>query len=352
MVKRNVQYMAIAERLHTQIKSKKLKTGTPVKSFREIAEEYGVSVKTARSAVLELVKDDILYLEQGRGTFVKDYSGQERELKIGCTVSAFTGESRDGVTKMLIKDGQSAIDYLTGHNCSVRHIPNIVVKDSHELAKYIDGLDGFLICAIHVNLSECYSLYKLKIPAVIFHSETQWNLPFNQIVPDHHIAMREMFEHIKPGQYDHIIVLHQYYKNHMSRRSAFIECAEGAGISKDQLDLREIDEEYAYSEGLKVAATPGRKFIFSVSNRLTGPFHSAMKDQGLTAGSDYDLVTYDNPLETGHIELSNLTYIDYSHKTISATAAKLLITEIRKKTNFTHIIRIPSKLVIKKSAFA
>lgn len=352
MVKRNVQYMAIAERLHDQIKSKKLKSGTPVKSFREIAEEYGVSVKTARSAVLELVKDDILYLEQGRGTFVKHYSGQERELKIGCTVSSFVGEERDGVTNMLIKDGQNTIDYLKSHNCSVRHIPNIVVKDSFELAKYIDGLDGLLICAIHVNLSECQSLCKLKIPAVIFHSESQWNLPFNQIVPDHHIAMREMFEHIKPGQYDHIILLHHYYKNHLSRRDAFAECAVEAGIPEQQLDFRQIEEEYAYSEGLKTAALPGRKFIFSVSNRITAPFYNAMKDQGLTAGHDYDLVTYDNPLESGNLELANVTYIDYSHKNSSIAASKLLINEIRKKTNFIHIIKLPTQLVIKDSAFA
>src|SRR5690606_8742797 len=64
-------YIQIAENLKDNIRIGKWKEGEKIPSEKELCEIYNVSRITVRNAIDELVKENYLYRERGRGTFVK-----------------------------------------------------------------------------------------------------------------------------------------------------------------------------------------------------------------------------------------------------------------------------------------
>ena len=354
-IKRKVQYIYVADKIRTWVKSQKLKPDTPVMSCRDIAQKYDVSIKTARNAVTQLVDEGVLYLVQGSGTFVKNYLGKERELNIGCAISYSKQHSEnEELSTKLRQYSDVALDFLSKHNCNIQHIPNIVIHNNDELKKYIDGLDGLLISAMDVDLAECNELYKLNIPIVIFQAEHEHDLPFSQVVPDHFIAMRKLFELARPEMYSKLIVVYQDYSNLIARRDAFVKCALNAGFSEEQIDFCEAVEGESYSIGMKIADIPGSKLIFSTSAMLTMPVYNALCNNKLIPGQDFELIGYDDleNIEAHSGSTSQITAIDYSRKMASLTAAELLIEEIRKKRNFKMVVKLPTELIIRESALS
>jgi GntR family transcriptional regulator len=64
------RYYQLKEILREQIRDGLWGPGTPIPSERELCAQYGLSRMTARQAVVDLVRDGLLYRVQGKGTFV------------------------------------------------------------------------------------------------------------------------------------------------------------------------------------------------------------------------------------------------------------------------------------------
>jgi len=65
-------YQQIIDGLKREVSEGRLAPGTPLPSFRGLAEELMVSVITVKRAYEELERDGIIYRRQGLGTFVSD----------------------------------------------------------------------------------------------------------------------------------------------------------------------------------------------------------------------------------------------------------------------------------------
>ena len=65
-------YQQIVDGLKREISEGRLAPGTPLPSFRGLAEDLLVSVITVKRAYEELEREGILYRRQGLGTFVAD----------------------------------------------------------------------------------------------------------------------------------------------------------------------------------------------------------------------------------------------------------------------------------------
>jgi len=70
-------YEQIVERLKREIGEGRLQPGTPLPSFRALAEDLLVSVITVKRAYEELEREGIIYRRQGLGTFVAE-QGRDR----------------------------------------------------------------------------------------------------------------------------------------------------------------------------------------------------------------------------------------------------------------------------------
>lgn len=75
-------YQQIVDGLKKEVSEGRLAPGTPLPSFRGLAEELLVSVITVKRAYEELERDGIIYRRQGLGTFVSDAAhDRSREVK-------------------------------------------------------------------------------------------------------------------------------------------------------------------------------------------------------------------------------------------------------------------------------
>ena len=75
-------YQQIVDGLKREISEGRLVPGTPLPSFRALAEELLVSVITVKRAYEELEREGIIYRRQGLGTFVADAADdRSREVK-------------------------------------------------------------------------------------------------------------------------------------------------------------------------------------------------------------------------------------------------------------------------------
>src|SRR6186997_614491 len=74
-------YQQIIDGLKRDISEGRLPAGSPLPSFRQLAEELMVSLITVKRAYEELEREGIIYRRQGLGTFVAE-NGDDRSRKV------------------------------------------------------------------------------------------------------------------------------------------------------------------------------------------------------------------------------------------------------------------------------
>src|SRR3954470_5170117 len=76
-------YQQIVDGLKREVSEGRLRPGTPLPSFRQLAEDLLVSVITVKRAYEELEREGIIFRRQGLGTFVsKGAPDRSREAKV------------------------------------------------------------------------------------------------------------------------------------------------------------------------------------------------------------------------------------------------------------------------------
>lgn len=77
-------YQQIVDCLKREVSEGRLRPGTALPSFRQLAEDLLVSVITVKRAYEELEREGIIFRRQGLGTFVAEQGlNRSREAKIG-----------------------------------------------------------------------------------------------------------------------------------------------------------------------------------------------------------------------------------------------------------------------------
>jgi GntR family transcriptional regulator len=76
-------YQQIVDRLKREVSEGRLKPGSALPSFRQLAQDLLVSVITVKRAYEELERDGIIFRRQGLGTFVAEQGhDRSRETKL------------------------------------------------------------------------------------------------------------------------------------------------------------------------------------------------------------------------------------------------------------------------------
>ena len=113
-------YQQIVEGLTREVSEGRLPAGSPLPSFRSLAEDLMVSLITVKRAYEELERDGIIYRRQGLGTFVSDAAvDRSREAK--------TGRARDLLREALREATEAG---LTGKD--VVHLLQTMVHEERE----------------------------------------------------------------------------------------------------------------------------------------------------------------------------------------------------------------------------
>lgn len=134
-VKRHIpMYKQIANNIRVKIIKGVYKPDTKLHTEDEIAEEFGVSRMTARSATSELVEENLVYRVHGRGTFVK-------HNKIERSLNKITGFYEDMTSIGLTPTSKiiSSIERLpTKHECMSLNIQKNAKVLEVKRIRYVD----------------------------------------------------------------------------------------------------------------------------------------------------------------------------------------------------------------------
>jgi GntR family transcriptional regulator len=91
-------YQQIVDGLKREISEGRLAPGTPLPSFRGLAEELLVSVITVKRAYEELEREGLIYRRQGLGTFVSEIArDRSREVKADRARELVRDAVREGI---------------------------------------------------------------------------------------------------------------------------------------------------------------------------------------------------------------------------------------------------------------
>jgi GntR family transcriptional regulator len=89
-------YQQIVDRVRREVSEGRLKPGTALPSFRQLAEDLLVSVITVKRAYEELEREGIIFRRQGLGTFVAELGhDRSRDAKLNTAQELFHAAARE-----------------------------------------------------------------------------------------------------------------------------------------------------------------------------------------------------------------------------------------------------------------
>ena len=349
----------IRSALEDMILSGSFRSGDQLASNAELAERFGVSTLTADRAVRLLVNKGLVYRKHGVGTFVasQDTRGQKKKYRIAVADKKFPTtpmwESSMGIRTRI------SIQHLYMKQCDVKLIDYPTFCDPDLLADAIDGVDGLLITSGFIDPLTVANLNKLEIPVVITHLEEELDLPFHQIMFDNSRGIREAVKKMIQQNPSEILIVYENHPNGILRKEAFEKTVIENGYPVKQIHFCCVETDAlsnaipSYRLGLKLCSKIEGKFLFSTSDVVSFSLLEAFSENGLEAGKDFQLLSYDNLEDYGCLPYKEpcLTTIDAPKARLAERSSDLLLEQIGKPLDETVIVRIPTRLVVRKTAF-
>ena len=349
----------IRSALEDMILSGSFRSGDQLASNAELAEKFGVSTLTADRAVRLLVDKGLVYRKHGVGTFVasQEVRGQKKKYQVAVADKKFPTtpmwESSMGIRSRI------SIQHFYMKQCDVKLIDYPTLCDPDLFAGAMEGVDGLLITSGFVDPFTVEILKKLEIPIVITHLEEELDLPFHQIMFDNNRGIREAVEKILQQNFPEILVVYENHPNGILRKEAFEKAVISSGFPEKRIKFCCVETDAltnaipSYRLGLRLCSEIKEKFLFSTSDVVSFSLLEAFREEGLEAGKDFQLLSYDNLEDYGCLPYKEpcLTTIDAPKSRLAERSADLLLEQIEKGTDETVVVRIPTRLVVRKTAF-
>lgn len=352
-VVRKMKCRDIAEYFRRKIRSQHLKPGTLLLSAPQITRKFNCCLATANHALDLLEEEELIIREKGRGNFVRENLVHGRKLILG--LADELNQETDPYRKILLEVfPENVLRYLRKHSCNYRLIPYLMFKEKDR-----DGfkeLDGLLISLSYLDSCSISFLRSLDIPIVIYRGEYEMDLPYPQIVPNFQPAAEQLFQLARSENFREILIIHAEHRNGMARCAAFLKEAEKNGYPKEKVRSVICDSDDAGNIDKNELKNIAGKLIISCSDLITYDLIQALNEFGFHCGADYQIVGVDNLEEALNIPAGRcprVTAIDYSRIDAARTAAGLLISlAARKKMGCYQIIKFPTRLTLRDSAFS
>ena len=336
-----------------------LRSGEMLASNTELAARFGVSTLTADRAVRHLVKEGLVYRKQGVGTFITAQKHQriKKSIRIGVADSEFPStplwDSAMGIRTRI------SFQYFYKNQCEAKLIDYVTVCDSDKLADAVHDLDGLLVSAQFLDNVTISNLQRLSIPIVVTNLEEIADLPFHEVVLDNRSGLREAAKKMMECPPEEVLIVYESHENGQNRKKIFENSICSLGYPEERIKSYRVETDAlnngvpSYRLGLQLCSEIKGKFLFSTSDVVSLSMLEAFREKGLNVGKDFQLLSYDNLEDYGSLSLNEpfLTTIDAPKVRWAERSAELLLEQIGKPQNETTIIRIPTKLVIRKTAF-
>ncbi len=340
----------LAERLRAELQAKRLPSGSPAASVRELASRYGISTATADKILNRLVKEDFLYRIPQSGTFIKH--NPPVVPAIGYAGHLPGPDATDIIQCAAAKEVQ---EHLT------RAELEPLILSYHELRhpalaeKKLSHLNGLLISATFIDDATRPVLWKFRGKIVVIASTyIMERLPCSQVIPDYTRALTEFSEKYDLEKYRKILILSAGHPNAVASERNIRNLLQCLGVSLgkvETLNLKGINNLSAQMAALRYFSSLKEDLKDTLILSLSEYFSIGMREVFRNAGEMPDILSFDN-LE-GYMEPPPekpfFTAVDCRMPEIYKAGADLLRNLITKQDSCNYIIQIPARLVVRDS---
>lgn len=350
MIARLMRVKDLSDMLRKEIVSSKFVSGTPILSAKEMAKKYDTSVLTAHRAIKALADEKLIYRVRGSGSFVSENDKKHKSYRVGISVFAETGENAAiyAAFDCLYK---TVSDSLKSQGQQIEYLQYDDLLSGTDLSKY----DAFVVSSSYLDKQTINNLKKTKCPVVVVQHTDIMDCPFHQVLPDISSGFEQAFQLLTDKGHDKIMAV---YSTGNSRYQSLINNAMKAGFEKDKILYFPVDPIVGdlgrmggYNAGRKISELKGPKAVFSTSDFLSFGIIDALREKGLKAGSDYDLISFDDLEGSGWQPFNEpfLSSVSFPRKKVAQYASELILSQLKKATEYSVILRLPTELVIRKS---
>lgn len=350
----------ICEVLKDKIRNGEYPPNSPLPSNAELKRKFGVSLITANRAVCELAAAGLVYRERGRGTYVSaTASGNGRHFRIGLADSLDSPESPVFNAALNVRP-LTLSRHLEELGHEVQYMDYETALDPQRLSAAAENLDGLIISRSYLDPVTMPNFLVLKLPLLVINGESIMEESFNQIVTDDRPGSRQAAAAAMKYDFPETVIVYENHGNGIQRRDSFRSALTELGydpkkIREECLETPALQQGvFSYRMGRKLCGRLAGKLLYVTSDVVSFCMLEAFRDHGLEAGRDFQMLSYDNLEDYGYrpYGVPVLTSIDAPKIKMPRRAAELMIHLIEHPAEDSVILRIPTSLVIRKTAFS
>jgi LacI family transcriptional regulator len=362
---KNYGYLEIKEELKKRIEADKYEKNEKIPSERSLSEEFNVSRNTVRKAIEELVLEDFLIKEPGRGTFVSSEINKNRfdsktgnifflrccHNKVEEKNNSYNPKVCDDIFYPQVVAGIDLIAEKNGYHCIFKYIyeDNIDQKLVKEIKKKADGI----ICGELHSEKMLKTITAINLPVVLV-SSSVINDQVDIVDIDNFTGAFKLANHLIELGHSNFALIGGATNSRPAaeRNKGFEEALRQQGIKfKEENSIKNgWNFEDGYQAALEILKFDQKiTAVFAVSDLLAIGAISAFKDQGLKVPGDISVVGFDDIDMSKQIKPA-LTTMKVRKVEMGKEAANLLFNKLKgNERTYPVKITVPTKLMLRDS---
>ncbi|MBO4491846.1 MAG: LacI family DNA-binding transcriptional regulator [Lentisphaeria bacterium] len=353
MYERKTKAAELAERYRNELLAARVPKDSPVMSGRELAEHFGISTVTANRVLNLLVAEDVLYRKPKSGTFIKHDPPVIPSI-------AYAGPLPEPGNIDPIRNAatQRLLDHFAELGLTAKLIPYHTFRNPALAERELQDTNGLLIHNSFIDDNTMKTLWKYTGRIVMTgNTYIDDRFPCSQVIPDFTEALRE-FNVFRPfAGFAKIILVEAQHLNSKASSESSRRILRSFGLDKEKVELISFaatNSFDAYLEAnryfLRHSSLPENTLIITLSEYFARGIRSAWADRK----DQPDILCFDNMEEYSGIPEKDrfFTSIDRQMSEIMCRALDLLHDQLSSPGREQTILRIPAKLVIRKSVNA
>jgi len=345
------KYEEVARGILREINEGRFKVGDRIWSESEMIRRFNVSASTVQKAVSKLVYQDILYREQGRGTFLGRDISTTAVKRLALILPSGSSISHDSFLGPVV-DGINA-------RISLGEYRIILASDEASLTRISaeDKLDGVMIAVMsEQQSSDLVHRFFSSIP-VVFVSSHPRSEDFPYVIIDNEDGAYQATQHlIGLGHRSIAFVTGGADKSYKAERYAgYVRAMTGAGIEPDQGLLIQV-EDWAESGGRAAAdrcaeIRPMPTAVLAVSDGMAFGLMQRFRELRIRVPLDVAIVGFNNLPMCEYVEPS-LTTVDGNLYEMGCQAIALLERIVYGEESDALQRVVPADLIVRESSGA
>jgi DNA-binding LacI/PurR family transcriptional regulator len=349
-------YQQLRQQLITRIRRGEFGPGAMLPSENQLCEEYGVSVTTARRALLELVKEGVVRRRIGVGTMV---APRVPQVRLGFVSIDDLGGAWRGISAGMVEliGGIGELAWRRNASFSMSGVDDDGAADSLRALIEAHAVDGVLLRTAHdIRADHLDILDAAGMPYVVIKRELPGRL-LNCVVSDDLQGARLATAHLLEQGHTRIgfacakpsLALTQ------DRLRGYREALAAAGLAPDP-ELVRLEPSFGEQAGrravLELLDRPDRPTaVFVASDTMAIGAYGAVSGLGLRIPRDVALVGYDD-ISTSALLQPPLTTVRTAYHDFGRLAAQLLLDLVEGRLDPPQRVVIKPELIVRGSTGA